>query len=803
MKRTKHYRLMLSVVVILPMFFFLALLGANTEQLSTYGSPQAAIVNNDSPVTLTTGQILPAGRQVIATLTDPKRETRFEWAVVSSASAENGLKDGTYEAVVDIPQNFSASVAGILQSTSTTPGTLIVRTNGTSALLADLSNDIVSAAGKDLSTSFTVSYLTESLAATSQIKDGFSQAADGAGQLADGARQLADGNAQLADGAAQAADGAGQLADGARQLADGNAQLADGAAELASGVSQLSAGTQPLHAGASALASGLRQYVNGVNQAADGSIPLAAGAKEFAGGVAQYVNGVQQIYDGITTPQPGQSTSMLGGAQQLADALTAVASGIHSVADEIVKLLPEGITAASASAQLLSDAFDELTTLIEQCGAGDQNACAQATQGTATTAQELAKLVTQLQQVAELAEAGKINLEELTKITNPVDQLAGGARSLADGLGTLSEQMKSNMLGDNAAALTAGGTQLADGVAELSDGLGQLKAGAPQLLNGASALSGGTSELADGTSQLAGGAQALANGAREAADGTALFANGTTQAADGLGQLADGASALTDGGQQLTSGSQQLASELDKAAQQIPTYTRTDAEKTAQALGTPVSVSASSALVDPRSALAPGIIALALWLGSFGVIIYRSSMTDDKLREPFTPLALITRSLVSAIGIGAAQSLLVMIGLAVSRVPIAHLFWLIIVLLLSSFTMIALHVAFTATLGMKGGGVLSLVFLGLQLVSLSTLLPVASQSALVSALHIFLPVPQAQDALTSAITGVGSSSVAVWMLIFWFLASGFISVAAVAKRRAVSVPSLRAFAAHYWPLIRR
>ncbi|MDY5854904.1 MAG: YhgE/Pip domain-containing protein [Arcanobacterium sp.] len=775
MKRTKHYRLMLSVVVILPMFFFLALLGANTEQLSTYGSPQAAIVNNDSPVTLTTGQILPAGRQVIATLTDPKRETRFEWAVVSSASAENGLKDGTYEAVVDIPQNFSASVAGILQSTSTTPGTLIVRTNGTSALLADLSNDIVSAAGKDLSTSFTVSYLTESLAATSQIKDGFSQAADGAGQLADGARQLADGNAQLADGAA----------------------------ELASGVSQLSAGTQPLHAGASALASGLRQYVNGVNQAADGSIPLAAGAKEFAGGVAQYVNGVQQIYDGITTPQPGQSTSMLGGAQQLADALTAVASGIHSVADEIVKLLPEGITAASASAQLLSDAFDELTTLIEQCGAGDQNACAQATQGTATTAQELAKLVTQLQQVAELAEAGKINLEELTKITNPVDQLAGGARSLADGLGTLSEQMKSNMLGDNAAALTAGGTQLADGVAELSDGLGQLKAGAPQLLNGASALSGGTSELADGTSQLAGGAQALANGAREAADGTALFANGTTQAADGLGQLADGASALTDGGQQLTSGSQQLASELDKAAQQIPTYTRTDAEKTAQALGTPVSVSASSALVDPRSALAPGIIALALWLGSFGVIIYRSSMTDDKLREPFTPLALITRSLVSAIGIGAAQSLLVMIGLAVSRVPIAHLFWLIIVLLLSSFTMIALHVAFTATLGMKGGGVLSLVFLGLQLVSLSTLLPVASQSALVSALHIFLPVPQAQDALTSAITGVGSSSVAVWMLIFWFLASGFISVAAVAKRRAVSVPSLRAFAAHYWPLIRR
>ncbi|MDY5274169.1 MAG: YhgE/Pip domain-containing protein [Arcanobacterium sp.] len=803
MKRSTHNRLILSVVVILPVVLFLALLSANTDQLRTYGSPHAAIVNADSPVSLANGQMLPAGRQVIATLTDPKRTTHFQWSVVTAASAETGLKDGSYEAVVEIPHDFSAAVAGILQNTSTAPGVLTVRTNGRSALLADLSNDIVSAAGKDLNTSFTVAYLTESLAATSTMKNGLNQAASGATQLADGASQAASGATQLADGAHQAATGTNQLADGAYQLATGQTQLADGAHQLAAGISQLHTGMQPFSTGAQSFSSGLQRYVNGVNQAADGALPLAHGAQAVAGGISQYLDGIQQIYDGITKPQAGQSTSMLGGAQQLADTLTTVADAIHRVADELVKHLPEGLSSAADNAQLLSAGFEELTTLIDQCSAGNQNACTQAKNGTASTAQALTTLAAQLQAASDLVQSGEIDLSQLTTITNPIDQLANGARSLADGLAILSGHMQSDMLGENATALKNGASQLADGTTTLSSGLQQLKANSPQLTSGASQLTHGASQLASGTAALSHGAQRLADGARDAADGTAQLAGGAEQAANGVTQLANGAQELSDGGTQLKDGSQQLAHELTKAAEQIPTYTRSDAEKTAQALGTPVTISTLATLVDARSALASGIIALTLWLGALGAIIYRSSMTSNKLKEPLTPLTLTTRSLIFAIGIGAAQSLLIVIGLAVSRVPIEHLFWLIVVVLLASFTMMALHVAFTATLGMKGGVILSLVFLGLQLVALGGLLPAASDSAFVNALHTLLPVPQAQDALSSVMTGIGSSSQAIWMLIFWFLASGCISVAAVTKRRTTNASSLRAFATHYWPLIRR
>ncbi|MDY5589715.1 MAG: YhgE/Pip domain-containing protein, partial [Arcanobacterium sp.] len=717
----------------------------------------------------------PAGRQMIATLTNPQHSSHFQWAVVSATSASKGLRDGTYEAVVEIPHNFSAAVAAVLQNTATDPGVITVRTNGRSALLADISREIVNAAGKDLSTSFTVSYITESLAATSKIKSGFSQAASGA--------------TQLADGVAQAADGATSLAAGSAALADGTTQLSSGAQQLASGVTQLNTGAQPLASGAAGLAQGLNRYMAGVNRAADGAVPLASGARELSQGVQGYVDGVQRIYDGITTPQPGQSTSMLGGAQQLADALTKVATGIHTVADELVKQLPGGLTGASHSAQLLSDGFSKLTNLIDQCSAGNQTACTQAATGTAQTAQGLATLAEQLQKAADAAARGEITLEELTKITNPADQLAEGARSLADGLGTLAEQINSQMLGTQGAAFTKGATQLADGTGQLADGLQQLKRNGPQLTAGAQQLADGANRLASGTPQLADGAAQLADGAAQTADGTA--------------QLADGAQALASGQNQLTDGSRTLAKQLTKAADQIPSYTRAEAEHTASALGAPVRIAAPGALVDPRSALTPGLAALALWLGALGTIIYRSSMASKKLNEPLTPLALTVRSLISAIGIGAAQSLLVLIGLAVSKVPIEHLFSLIALLLFTSFTMMALHVAFTATLGMKGGSILSLIFLGLQIVALNGLLPAASDSALVNALHSFLPMPQAQDALMSAITGIGSSSVAVWILIFWFLASLFSAVAAVAKRRTLDVASLRTFATRYIPLARR
>lgn len=776
MKRIHYrHRIMAIAVILLPMALCLALLGANSAQITTYGAQQAAIVNNDEMVTLSTGQTLPAGRQMIAALTDPSQPSKFKWAVVTDQTAQAGLRDGTYAAVVTIPQRFSAEVAGVLQSTSTTPATITVQTNGISALLADVSNDVVQAAAKDLGTSFTVSYLSESLAASSQLKDGFEKAADGADQLA--------------SGITQAADGADQLASGAAQLNDGNKQLASGTNALTGGIKKLADGTAPLYAGANKLAGGLAQYTDGVIKAADGSVPLAAGAQQLSDGVTQYVDGVQQLHDGIVTAQPGQNTSMLAGAQQLAGALTQVATLVHKGIDAVTVYLPDGLSGASQGVQGISDQFTRLKTLITQCQAGNQQACDQAISGTAQAANQLSATAQKLQAAADAVAASGVEWDKITQLTEPMDQLVAGAQQLADGLGTMAEQIDTNMLGANGQKLTDGAQGLASGTSQLSAGLMALKQNSPALTSGAGQLSGGMQQLSTGAASASDGAAQLAAGANKAAAGTAQLSGGMLELADGQHQLADG--------------SQELADQLASAAAQVPAYTRPEAEKTANALGTPVTVAAQSALVTARTALAPGLAALALWIGALSAIIYLNAMATSQIHNSLTPFAFTLRSLRPAAGFSLVQALLVLIGMAIAGVKLGNPPLTAVILLGASVTMMAVHLAFTAMFGVKGGTIFALIFLGLQLVSLPSLLPIATDAPAINVLHMLMPAAQTQEALTVALTNIGSLARPVWGLLGWLLVALVATGIAVAKRRTLSLPKLRDLVMKRLPLVHK
>ena len=77
----------------------------------------AAIVNEDEPVTID-DQIVPLGRQLTAGLVEGSDEldSNLTWTLSNTDDAAEGLADGTYDAVVTIPENFSAA------ATSTRPG---------------------------------------------------------------------------------------------------------------------------------------------------------------------------------------------------------------------------------------------------------------------------------------------------------------------------------------------------------------------------------------------------------------------------------------------------------------------------------------------------------------------------------------------------------------------------------------------------------------------------------------------------------------------------------------------------------
>ena len=71
---------------------------------------RAAIVNNDKPVTIN-GQYVPLGRQLTAGLVKGSDDlpSNLDWTISNTADAAAGLANGTYDAVITIPENFSAA----------------------------------------------------------------------------------------------------------------------------------------------------------------------------------------------------------------------------------------------------------------------------------------------------------------------------------------------------------------------------------------------------------------------------------------------------------------------------------------------------------------------------------------------------------------------------------------------------------------------------------------------------------------------------------------------------------------------
>ncbi|MDD7384425.1 MAG: YhgE/Pip domain-containing protein [Actinomycetaceae bacterium] len=834
----RRHWLMSIIVVLIPAIISLVALNARAFQTTSEARPAAAIVNNDEPVTLSTGQMLPAGRQMIAELTDPDRDSQFEWNVVTSSTAAAGLRNGTYAASLTVPPEFSRRVASVLEGKDTAPGVLTLRTNGQSSLANDLSKDIVQAASKDLGTSFTVSYLTQALSATSTIKDGMDKAADGAQQVADGASESALGSGRLADGTQQATDGTTQLAAGAAALASGTQRGADAATQLSSSLPRLTEGTRQLsrgilqytggvlatNDGAQQLADGTRQldngiaqYIQAVAQANDGIRPLSTGAHSLADGVKAYTDGVHQLYAGLTEPQAGQRTSMVEGAHQLADALGVASTLVNKSIDGLNAFDPSGLQDAAAASDAASSGFEELTRLIDLCAQGNQTACAQAQSGTRQSASLLATLRKNLHQAADAATQSAQGIAGLKGLAAPITQLTRGASGLASGLDTISEQMKTNMLGSAAQQLTHGSAGLAEGIDKLGSGLDRLTSTGSDLDNAAARLAGGArklttglgtlaatsdslasgaSQVLDGTQQLTQGAPQLEQGITTLAEKTTQLAQGAARAAEGNKALAHGARELSAGQGQLKDGAAQLADQLSSGARNIPTYSAQDAQRTAAALADPVTTSTHISETNSVTSMAGGIGSIALWLGALGAVVLLGTMNRARMDMPLTPLRLFARSTLSICVLALIQSALLLAVMAGLGVKMHNFAAVGAFVLLSSAAMTAIHMAFFALWGMKGGTIASLVAVGIQGAFAGSILPYATGSGMFAGLRGALPVPQAADGLSSLLTRVGSPTAAIWVLVFWIVVSIAVTIPAISQRRTLSLAQLRARLPH-------
>ncbi|MBH0109386.1 YhgE/Pip family protein [Salinibacterium sp. NG22] len=374
-------------------------------------------------------------------------------------------------------------------------------------------------------------------------------------------------------------------------------------------------------------------------------------------------------------------------------------------------------------------------------------------------------------------------------------------------------------LGGALAEAADGATELSDGASDFSRGLGSYTAGVDSLSSGLadlnygagnlSGLTTGVSDYTSGVSQLAstlaainpaiqaqltdpqlkGTLQAVVDGLNEAAAGGGTLRTqtadavggiqyGISQSAAGASDLSDGSGTLTEGAEGLASGAGDLATGLSEGAALVPsadetTDTTTNADIAAEPIT--LSVTTDNEVTEPAQAIATFFIPLGLWLGALAVFLVLSLPSYRSLSSTARDGRIVASTLIRASIVTVIQAVLlvlllhVVVGVDWALAPATAGFALLMALSFAAF-----HYFLIAALG-KGGLVISLFLLAIQLVSTGGVYPIEALAAPFQAVSPFLPLTYAVEGMYSILSG-GSAQSAV-AAAFALLALGVVSVA--------------------------
>ncbi|MDF2560806.1 MAG: hypothetical protein K0R99_2252 [Microbacterium sp.] len=402
-----------------------------TERLD---SMTAAIVNLDEPVTID-DQVTPLGRQLAAGLVEGSDDldSNLTWVISNEADAADGLADGSYQAVITIPEEFSAAATSAGQAISDGGGeaeqATITVTTPDDGLVAD---DLITGQIADVAASTMGTMLSE--ATTENILVGFTTIGDQIGEAADGALKLANG-------ARDAATGAAAIPDGATKLASGAGELGTGASSLASGLDTIAGKTREAAAGAAQIGSGLT----------GGATKLGASTPDLKKAMAAVQTGTASATDAAA-----QSKTLAGDLGQLAASCSAVSTDPDFCADLAAAANDAGVLATSAGTAAgnlngaapgvaaIPGVLDGAVSGMSQAGAGATALAGGLTQladqgiaASATGARGIASGATQLSTGATALADGT------TELATGIDTLASGTGDLAGGLRTASDSLPS------------------------------------------------------------------------------------------------------------------------------------------------------------------------------------------------------------------------------------------------------------------------------------------------------------------------------------------------------------------------
>ena len=469
-----------------------------------------------------------------------------------------------------------------------------------------------------------------------------------------------------------------------------------------------------------------------LGKAADGADLLAQGSSQLSDGAGELASGLSRLRDGADRLAAGQA-ELARGAERLAGGQAELARGAERLAGGLATLsrrtdaLPRQTDRLADGAARLRDGVVPYTKLLRAWSDACQDPI---------VAARMTRLCLETERAVGVGDRN-------------AEQLADGSRELA-----------------------AGTRRLADAMPALESGIDRLSAGSRELAVGAGRINGGTRDLASGADRLTAGARELSGGADEAAGG---------------------AERLASGGARLDDGSQQLAAGLQRGAEEIPSYGKQESRRLADVMAAPVSAQTERLGDSPggMSLLAPGAIAVALWLGAFVTYLLRPALPGWLLARPRSAGRVAFSGLRPGLLIGTVQAVLLYAALLLLGVDLRSPVAALLLMLLTMASFVALNQALVATLGRRRGWLVSIAFAGVQIVSLGGVIPVATAPAPLRFLNTVLPVPQAADGLAATVLdGPGSLVAAVFALLLWGGVAFAISVSAARRAQQVDLRDL-------------
>lgn len=365
----ESHRIWFFAALIAPLVIVGALLGTGSAGDEALERVPVALVNNDELLTEVdeNGEetfILASKPLVVELVTNDG--LGFDWVITSSEMAQGMLARGEVYAVVEIPQNFSATVQ-TLGSANPQQAAFTITTDPSRSYLAGV---LAGALGQSIAQGVSNEFgktLTEGLfTVIVDLGDAFTTAAEAAADLKEGTETLLDAAQDLDTGVSELNDGVAELATGYGSFDDGLKTYLDGVRSLSQGVSTFEAETR----GLTALSTGITDYTRGVSGVSLGLQAFHEGCgncvpTELLAGLSGLAAGGSTLAAQADTALTGVRGGIVGlntGAAALAKSAGDLATGsrdIRSGVDELAKGTDE-----------LSDGVGEFAEGIEELDDG-------------------------------------------------------------------------------------------------------------------------------------------------------------------------------------------------------------------------------------------------------------------------------------------------------------------------------------------------------------------------------------------------------------------------------------------------